>query len=92
MHHGDTVSGEDQIMRTLGRYLLSRYHDTRVTLPRVAVSVFLMKCLQKTRFWGEAATSADEALAVAAVLHRLLSACPANTHEVHQLATPTLDR
>ena len=51
-----------------------------------------MKCLQKTRFWGEAATSADEDLAVAAVLHRLLCACPANTHEVHQLATPTLDR
>ena len=67
-------------------------HVSRVTLPRVAVSVFLMKCLQKTRFWGEAATSAAEDLAVAAVLHRLLCACPANTHEVHQLATPTLDR
>ena len=59
---------------------------------RSLVSVFLMKCLKKTKFYGRTVTSPEEDLAVSQVIQAVLASCPANTHEIHYLSTPTLDK
>ena len=51
-----------------------------------------MKSLKMTKFYDNVAVSAKDDLTIAAVLHRMVSACPANTHEIHHLVTPTLDK
>ena len=56
------------------------------------VSVFLMKCLQKTKFYSATKTTSEDDYHIASVIHRMISACPANTHEMHVLATPTRDK
>ena len=61
-------------------------------LMRTLVSVFLMKCLKQTEFYGRTVTSKEEDLAVSHMIYKMLSSCPANTHEIHYLTTPTLDR
>ena len=61
-------------------------------LMRTLVSVFLMKCLKKTKFYGGTVTSPEDDLAVSQVIHQVLSSCPANTHEIYSLSTPTLDK
>ena len=73
VHHSETVSTDDKIMRTL-------------------VSVFLMRCLKLTRFSEAVITTSDQDLHIAALIHQMISACPANTHEIHSLVTPTLQR
>ena len=51
-----------------------------------------MKSLKMTKFYDNVPMSAKDDLTIAAVLHRMVSACPANTHEIHHLVTPTLDK
>ena len=51
-----------------------------------------MKCLKMTRFFDNVPISTKDELTVAAMVHRMVSACPANTHEIHHLVTPTRDR
>ena len=72
--------------------LVSHEVSTEDSLMRTLVSVFLMKCLKKTEFYGRRVTREEEDLAVSHVIYKMLSSCPANTHEIHYLATPTLDR
>ena len=60
--------------------------------PRTVVSVFLLTCLQRTPWYPAAGLARDEDLYLARLLYTLVSACPANTHELHQLATPSYDR
>ena len=66
--------------------------STEDRLMRTLVSVFLMKCLKQTEFYGRTVSSPEGDLRVSQVIYRLLSSCPANTHEIHCLTTPCLDR
>ena len=75
-----------------GLNLVSHEVSTEDQLMRTLVSVFLMKCLKQTEFYGKTVTSLDDDLAVNLVIHRLISSCPANTHEIHCLTTPTLTK
>ena len=72
--------------------LVSHEVSTEDLLMRTLVSVFLMKCLKMTEFYGRTVTSHEEDLAVSQVIYKILSSCPANTHEIHYLKTPSLDR
>ena len=67
--------------------------DTDEKILRTLVSLFLMTCLKRTSFYPkkESLSHSDE-LYLAGLIYTLLNAAPANTHEVHQLATPCLDR
>ena len=75
-----------------GLNLVSHEVSTEDLLMRTLVSVFLMKCLKQTAFYGTRVTSLEEDVKVSLVINRLLSSCPANTHEIHCLNTPTLAR
>ena len=54
--------------------------------------MFLLTCLQRTPWYPAGALTRDQDLYLAGLLYTLVSACPANTHELHQLATPSMDR
>jgi len=67
--------------------------DTDEKILRTLVSLFLMTCLKRTPFYSqEKGLSKSDELYIAGLIYTLLNAAPANTHEVHQLATPCLDR
>ena len=66
--------------------------DTDEKILRTLVSLFLMTCLKRTSFYPKESLSQSDDLYLAGLIYTLLNAAPANTHEVHQLATPCLDR
>ena len=67
--------------------------DTDEKILRTLVSLFLMTCLKRTPFYPqEKGLSKSDEFYIAGLIYTLLNAAPANTHEVHQLTTPCLDR
>ena len=66
--------------------------DTDEKILRTLVSLFLMTCLKRTSFYPKESLTQSEELYLAGLIYTLLNAAPANTHEVHQLDTPCLDR
>jgi len=59
---------------------------------RTLISVFLMKCLKQTKFYDQYTTDKEDDLFIAKVIYIFINACPANTHEIHVLNTPTMER
>ena len=66
--------------------------DTDEKILRTLISLFLMTCLKRTAFYPKDGLSQSDELYIAGLIYTLLNAAPANTHEVHQVATPCLDR
>ena len=66
--------------------------DTDEKILRTLVSLFLMTCLKRTSFYPKESLTQSDELYLAGLIYTLLNAAPANTHEVHQLATPCSDR
>jgi len=87
----EVYSGQD--LRT-GLNLVHHTQDLDVEekILRTMISIFLMTCLKRTHFYPKEGLSKQDDFYIAGLLYTLINACPANTHEVHHLATPTLER
>jgi len=70
----------------------SEYLGQDDTIMRTLISVFLMKCLKQTKFYQNTSVNKEDDLFIAKVIYTLINACPANTHEIHTLNTPTMER
>jgi len=70
----------------------SEHLEPDEVIMRTMISVFLMKCLKQTKFYDKVTPDNDDDLFIARVLFTFINACPANTHEVHVLNTPTMER
>ena len=82
----------DDLLTGLNLVQHSEDLDTDEKILRTLVSLFLMTCLKRTAFYPKEGLSQSDELYIAGLIYTLLNAAPANTHEVHQVSTPCLDR
>lgn len=97
IEHGKTVENmrlyeSSDIRNGLNLVHHSEHLETDEMIMRTLISVFLLKCLKQTTFFGDFSTDKDDDLFISKVIYTFINACPANTHEIHILHTPTMER